>query len=161
MWVDIDTVIIDVTFSLPFDRFVGKDFITWGNQTRILAGDPLNGTIPRLYAKRTPQFAFCCLLWSLACKSHHIRKTEGLQMPGLTDGSLSRPVLLLVFALWSKHISAFGCPQQSIACFVHGIKLFVGHANTWSLQTRFQPSICKRNSTKRVATLFAQNLMTR
>ena len=46
LWVDIDTVIIDVTFRLPFDRFVGKDFITWGNQTRILAGDPLNGTYP-------------------------------------------------------------------------------------------------------------------
>jgi len=43
LWVDIDTVIIDVTFTLPFERFHGKDFITWGNSTRILAGDPLNG----------------------------------------------------------------------------------------------------------------------
>ena len=46
LWVDIDTVIIDVTFTLPFERFHGKDFITWGNSTQILAGDPLNGILP-------------------------------------------------------------------------------------------------------------------
>ena len=45
LWVDIDTVIIDVSFKLPFERFEGKDFITWGNSSRILAGDPLNGGI--------------------------------------------------------------------------------------------------------------------
>ena len=45
-WVDIDTVIIDVTFTLPFERFDGKDFITWGNSTHILEGDPYNGMCP-------------------------------------------------------------------------------------------------------------------
>lgn len=44
LWFDIDTVIIDVRFKLPFERFEGKDFITWGNSSRILAGDPLQGT---------------------------------------------------------------------------------------------------------------------
>lgn len=56
LWVDIDTVIIDVTFKLPFDRFVGKDFVTWGNQTRILAGDPLNGKLLFDSVKLDPAF---------------------------------------------------------------------------------------------------------
>lgn len=44
LWIDVDTVIIDVQFKLPFDRFEGKDFVTWGNSTRIRAGDAMNGT---------------------------------------------------------------------------------------------------------------------
>ena len=43
MWVDSDTMIIDVSFLLPFQRFKGKDLVIWGNETRLALGDGRRG----------------------------------------------------------------------------------------------------------------------
>ena len=43
MWIDSDTMIIDVSFLLPFQRFKGKDLVIWGNETRLALGDGRRG----------------------------------------------------------------------------------------------------------------------
>lgn len=43
LWIDSDTMIIDVNFLLPFQRFKGKDLIIWGNETRLALGDGRRG----------------------------------------------------------------------------------------------------------------------
>lgn len=43
MWIDSDTMIINPTFQLPFNKFVGKDLIIWGNETALLSGDGRSG----------------------------------------------------------------------------------------------------------------------
>lgn len=47
MWIDSDTMIINPTFQLPFNKFAGKDLIIWGNETALLAGDGRSGIMHR------------------------------------------------------------------------------------------------------------------
>ena len=42
-WVDSDTMVIDVNFVLPWNRFKGKDLVIWGNETRLALGDGRRG----------------------------------------------------------------------------------------------------------------------
>ena len=43
LWIDSDTVIIDVAFTLPFQEYAGSDLVIWGNETRLMAGDGRHG----------------------------------------------------------------------------------------------------------------------
>ena len=43
LWIDSDTIIIDVAFTLPFWNYEGKDLVIWGNETRMLSGDGRRG----------------------------------------------------------------------------------------------------------------------
>lgn len=43
LWIDSDTIIIDVAFTLPFWNYNGKDLVIWGNETKLLEGDGRHG----------------------------------------------------------------------------------------------------------------------
>lgn len=45
IWTDIDTVIIDANFTLPYEQFAAnsKDLVVYGNLTQVKAGHPLEG----------------------------------------------------------------------------------------------------------------------
>lgn len=45
LWMDIDTVVIDANFTLPYEEFAAKskDLVVYGNLTQVKAGHPLEG----------------------------------------------------------------------------------------------------------------------
>lgn len=45
LWVDIDTVILDADFELPYHQYFGqsKDLVIYGNRTMVKAGHPIQG----------------------------------------------------------------------------------------------------------------------
>ena len=54
LWVDIDTVILDANFTLPYDDLAArsKDLVVYGNLTQVQAGHPVKGDLFRsLYAQ--------------------------------------------------------------------------------------------------------------
>jgi hypothetical protein len=54
LWMDIDTVVIDANFTLPFEEFAAKskDLVVYGNLTEVKEGHPVKGT-------PLPSFAAC------------------------------------------------------------------------------------------------------
>lgn len=46
LWMDIDTVVIDANFTLPFEEFAAKskDLVVYGNKTEVRQGHPVKGT---------------------------------------------------------------------------------------------------------------------
>lgn len=43
MWIDADTIIMDMSFQIPYHLYHNKTFIAWGLEDGILAGDPNTG----------------------------------------------------------------------------------------------------------------------
>lgn len=45
LWMDIDTVVIDANFTLPFEEFAAKskDLVVYGNRTETEKGHPVKG----------------------------------------------------------------------------------------------------------------------
>lgn len=45
LWVDIDTVMLDLNFTLALDEYAAKskDLVVYGNVTQVKAGHPLEG----------------------------------------------------------------------------------------------------------------------
>lgn len=48
MWVDMDTVMQDMSFEIPLANYAGKDFVVWGHEDKITKGDVYNGKIPSI-----------------------------------------------------------------------------------------------------------------
>ena len=42
-WMDMDIILDDMAFELPLAKYVGKDFVIWGQQEKLLDGDPVGG----------------------------------------------------------------------------------------------------------------------
>ena len=40
---DMDIVLTDMAFDIPFQKYDGKDFIIWGNRDNVLKGDVYQG----------------------------------------------------------------------------------------------------------------------
>lgn len=43
LWLDMDMVLENITFSLPLDSYAGKDFILWGQPEWIMKGHNAKG----------------------------------------------------------------------------------------------------------------------
>ena len=45
LWTDIDTVVIDANYTLPFEEFAAKskDLVVYGNKTEVERGHPVKG----------------------------------------------------------------------------------------------------------------------
>ena len=45
LWMDIDTVVIDANYTLPFEAFAAKsrDLVVYGNRTEVEKGHPVKG----------------------------------------------------------------------------------------------------------------------
>ena len=46
LWIDIDTVMPDISVLPRFEAYEGADLVVWGNEAKILEGD-MNGGAPR------------------------------------------------------------------------------------------------------------------
>lgn len=48
LWIDMDIILGDITFTFPLDKvnYTDRDIITWGGKRAILAGDAYNGQLP-------------------------------------------------------------------------------------------------------------------
>ena len=57
LWVDIDTVILDLNFTLPFEEFAAKskDLVVYGNLTQVKAGHPIEGESFPLSCDQSPR----------------------------------------------------------------------------------------------------------
>mmetsp|Transcript_1691 Transcript_1691/g.2615 ORF Transcript_1691/g.2615 Transcript_1691/m.2615 type:complete len:304 (+) Transcript_1691:457-1368(+) len=69
LWVDSDTLFINMTFSIPFDYYAGKDIILWGNDTETYeVGHPIWGLNSGVMFLRNSQWtkSFLAELASLA-----------------------------------------------------------------------------------------------
>ena len=52
MWIDADTIIMDLPFQLPFHLYKNKSFIAWGDQDYLLAGNQRHGKLHSVYFVR-------------------------------------------------------------------------------------------------------------
>lgn len=43
VWIDADTIIMDLPFQMPFHLYKNKSFIAWGNEDYLLAGNQRHG----------------------------------------------------------------------------------------------------------------------
>ena len=45
LWIDMDIILGDVTFTFPLDKvnYTDRDIVTWGGEQAILDGDAYNG----------------------------------------------------------------------------------------------------------------------
>jgi len=69
LWVDSDTLFLNMTFSIPFDSYAGKDIILWGNDTETYeVGHPILGLNSGVVFLRNSQWtkSFLAELASLA-----------------------------------------------------------------------------------------------
>lgn len=56
LWVDIDTVILDLNFTLALEEYAAKskDLVVYGNVTQVKAGHPIEGTFSVIYSNSRP-----------------------------------------------------------------------------------------------------------
>ena len=47
LWMDIDTVVIDANYTLPFEAFAAKsrDLVVYGNKSEVEKGHPVKGVL--------------------------------------------------------------------------------------------------------------------
>jgi len=77
LWMDIDTVVLDANYTLPFEEFAAKskDLVVYGNQTEVQAGHPVRGAFtpppspPSFSCVHQESAGALRLHWACACSS--------------------------------------------------------------------------------------------
>jgi hypothetical protein len=82
LWLDMDMVLEDVTFTLPLASYAGRDLVMWGQPEWIMRGDNARGARPFIKPlcmhKKSLNFhlmfeacqAECCCMQAVTCCQH-------------------------------------------------------------------------------------------
>lgn len=64
MWIDMDAMIQNMAFQIPFDKYDGKDFVAWGTD-ELIQGDAQGGAAQSNYS--ITHCLKCCLSAATFC----------------------------------------------------------------------------------------------